>query len=264
MIKKLVFFSLIILAAFGAEAAPTLLMEDMTWPEIRDAIATGKTTALIPTGGTEQNGPHLALGKHNFILQKTAPAIAAKLGNALVAPILSVVPEGSITPPEGHMVFAGTLGVTPETFAHMLEDEARSLKQHGFKTICLVGEHGASQPVQQQVADKLSKEWAAEHVKVIHVSHYYDEGNGQNAYVASTGEKDPDPQAHGGLADTSEMLAAHPQGVREKLRGNYSATDWQKLGVQGPSTHATKALGAKLIDLKIEAAVKQIQSESAE
>lgn len=241
--------------------AANVMMEDMTWQEIAVAIKSGKTTVIVPTGGTEQNGPHIVLGKHNFILQKTAPAIAEKLGDTLVAPIMPYVPEGDIHPPTGHMRFAGTLSLQPATFAAFLEDTARSLKEHGFKYICFVGEHGASQPIQEAVAKKLSDEWKDEKVKVIQVNEYYDEHNGQETWMAKENPKEQDIESHGGLADTSEMLAAHPEGVRDGLRGAYTPADMDKLGADGSSVGASEAYGQKFLELKIEGAVKQIERE---
>ena len=72
-------------------------LEAMTWTEIRDAIGGGKRLAIIPTGGTEQNGPHMVLGKHNYIVTFTAGQLADRLGNALVAPTVQYVPEGDYT-----------------------------------------------------------------------------------------------------------------------------------------------------------------------
>jgi len=239
---------------------PTVLLEDMTWQEVRDALKAGKTTVIIPTGGTEQNGPHIALGKHNFILEYTAMEIARRLSNALIAPIMEYVPEGDIHPPTGHMKFPGTLSLRPITFAAVLEDTARSLKEHGFKTICFVGEHGASQPVQKQVAEKLSAEWKGQGVRVLHVNAYYDpDKNGQLDWFKRAGEKEPDPEAHGGLADTAEMLAVHPQGVRDALRVDHTPADMDTLGAEGSSKDATRLMGTKLVELKVSAAVKQIK-----
>lgn len=249
------------LPAYASDKSAVML-ENMTSPEIKDAIAAGKTTVIVPTGGIEQNGPHITLGKHNFTLAYTAPAIAEKLGNALVAPVMEYVPEGDISPPVGHMKFAGTLSLKPETFAAVLEDTARSLKQHGFKTICFVGEHGGSQRVQEVVAAQLNTEWQKEDVKVLQVNSYYDTSNGQIPYLATVVPGDKDPQAHGGLADTSEMLFVNPQAVRENLRGPYKATDFDTLGVQGPSDKATAEIGKKLVELKINAAVEQIKKEA--
>ncbi len=93
----------------GGYSSSQLWLENMTWQEVRDAIKTGKTTVLIPTGGTEQNGPALALGKHNFILRYTTLETAKRLGNTLIAPIMPYVPEGDFHPPTGHMMFSGTL-----------------------------------------------------------------------------------------------------------------------------------------------------------
>jgi creatinine amidohydrolase len=66
----------------------SVYLEDLTWPEVREAIASGKTTAIVYTGSTEQNGPHMALGKHNFIAHYVARRIAEELGDVLVYPTL--------------------------------------------------------------------------------------------------------------------------------------------------------------------------------
>ena len=79
-------------------APNTVWMEEMTWMDVRDALKAGKTTAIISTGGMEPNGPWLVTGKHNYVLHTNCEAIARKLGNALCAPILKFVPEGSISP----------------------------------------------------------------------------------------------------------------------------------------------------------------------
>ena len=114
-------------------------LEELTWVEVRDLVAQGKTIAIVPTGGTEQNGPHVVLGKHNYIVRFTAGKIAEELGNALVAPVISYVPEGRIEPPEGHMAFPGTISISEDLFEAVLESAARSLRAHGFKVICFVG-----------------------------------------------------------------------------------------------------------------------------
>src|SRR5581483_9387301 len=68
----------------------TIWLEEMTDPEARAAITTGgKTIGIIMTGGLESNGPHLAAGKHNYALRAMGEAIARKMGNALVAPIIT-------------------------------------------------------------------------------------------------------------------------------------------------------------------------------
>ena len=81
-----------------AQVPDTVFLEELTWTEVRDALRAGRTTILLPTGGTEQNGPHMALGKHNYIIKYTSERIARRLGNALVAPVMAYVPEGDIDP----------------------------------------------------------------------------------------------------------------------------------------------------------------------
>src|ERR1051326_6489615 len=153
----------------------SVFIEDLTWTELRDAIAAGKPTVIIPMGGTEQNGPHMALGKHNVRVRLLAGRIAATLGTALVAPVLAYVPEGRVDPPTGHMRFPGTITVPQEAFDKVIEYAARSLKQHGFRDIAFLGDHGSYQNVEAAVAQRLDREWAASAVRVHAVPEYYAE-----------------------------------------------------------------------------------------
>ncbi len=103
-------------AAFAAgNTGNSVFLEDLTSFELRAAVASGSTTVLVPIGGTEQNGPHMALGKHNVRVKALAGQIAQKLGNAIVAPVLAYVPEGSIVPPVAHMRFSGTISIADAT-----------------------------------------------------------------------------------------------------------------------------------------------------
>jgi hypothetical protein len=117
-----------------ADAADTVWMEDMTWMDVRDAVKGGKTTVIVSTGGIEPNGPWLALGKHNFVLQDNCDAIASKLGNALCAPIVPFVPEGSIEPKSSHMLTVGTISSKRRPFEALLTDIARSYRRTASRT----------------------------------------------------------------------------------------------------------------------------------
>jgi creatinine amidohydrolase/Fe(II)-dependent formamide hydrolase-like protein len=151
----------------------TVWLEEMTWMDVRDALKAGKTTVIIPTGGMEPNGPWLALGKHNYVLRANCDAIARKLGNALCAPIIELVPEGRIDPASGHMTTPGTISLREETFRAVLTDVVYSLKMHGFKNIILIGDSGGNQAGQRAVADSLTVIWKGEPV-VAHIQEYYD------------------------------------------------------------------------------------------
>src|SRR6201995_6186566 len=122
-----------------AQGAGNVLMEKMTSFEIRDAIAAGKTTVILPSGGTEQNGPNMAIGKHNTRALANAQTIARRLGNALVAAVIVYTPEGKYDPPEGHLRYPGTIGVPEDVYAGVLEGVARSVKLHVFHDIVIIG-----------------------------------------------------------------------------------------------------------------------------
>ena len=250
----------VIFIASAAQAqSPSVYLEDLTWTEVKAALSRGADIVIIPTGGTEQNGPAIVIGKHNRIVQYTSGEIARRLGNALVAPVMAYVPEGRIDPPQGHMMFAGTISLREETFAALLEDAARSLKQSGFKYICFIGDSGGNQQVQQQVADRLNREWKKQDVTVLHVGDYYAH-NAQNEWVESKGLDIPQPDAHGGFMDASELLAVEgEQAVRRSALKPYDSDDYASHGSAGDASAATAENGKALLALKINAAVKQIR-----
>src|SRR6266550_6429083 len=146
-LKALLFACLLLSAGTtaGGQAPDSLFLEELSWSELRYLVGSGKTTILVPIGWTEQNGPHMALGKHNRRVQVLSEKIARALGNALVAPVVAYVPEGGINPPTEHMRFPGTITVPEDTFEKVLEYAARSFKAAGFKDIVFLGDHGSDQ-----------------------------------------------------------------------------------------------------------------------
>lgn len=227
---------------------PAWHMEDLTWTEVDLAIRNGYDSVIIPTGGTEQNGAHVILGKHNYIVRYTSGEIAKRLGMTLVAPVLSYVPEDS------HMEFSGTLSVPEPVFEQILRAAAESYKAHGFKTIYFIGDSHGNQRVQEKLSAELSKEWHDVGVKVFHVNEYYD-ANGQKEWLQEQGYSLREIGGHAGIRDTSELLYVHPQGVREQPLRSYNKI----IGSNGLRHEASKEYGEKMIELKIEAAIAQIE-----
>src|SRR5262245_25948756 len=111
MLRMLLLVTCASLAGVAQAQVRSVYIEDLTWPEVRDSIAAGKTTAIIYTGSTEQNGPHLALGKHNFIAHYVAGRIAEELKDALVFPTLPFAPAGDPIARTGHMAFPGSVSL---------------------------------------------------------------------------------------------------------------------------------------------------------
>ncbi len=243
-------------SALSAEIPNTVFLEELTWTEVRVAIKAGKTTIIFPTGGTEQNGPHMVLGKHNFIVKHAAEQIARRLGNALVAPVLAYVPEGNIDPPTGHMQYPGTITLPEEFFMKVTEYAARSFRVNGFKDIVLIGDSGPNQKGLQSVASLLNKEWANTDVRVHFVPDYYNESNFR-AWLYSRGEKPEDIGTHAGISDTSQLMALNPAWIRkDKLAPGEDRK--QLAGVSGNPARASVTYGKKGLEFKIEAAVAQI------
>ncbi len=201
----------------AAPAHASVFLEDQTWTELRDRIAGGATTIIVPIGGTEQSGPAMALGKHNARVKFLAGKIAERLGNALVAPVIAYVPEGTIDPPTQHMRFPGTITVSDKLFEQLLESAARSFKLHGFTTIVLIGDHGGYQADESHVADRLNAEWKKTPVRVFAALDYY--RLAQAPYtrkLLAAGARESEVGTHAGLADTSLMLAVDPSMVRQE------------------------------------------------
>jgi len=146
------------IAAARAQAPASVFLEELTWTELRDLVKSGKTTIIVPIGGTEQNGPHMALGKHNRRVIVLSERIARALGNALVAPVIAYVPEGGISPPTEHMRFPGTITVPEDAFEKILESAARSFKLAGFRDIVFLGDHGGYQRADKAVAGRLDRQ----------------------------------------------------------------------------------------------------------
>jgi creatinine amidohydrolase len=249
MLRFLVALALLVPALVFAQAAVRL--EEMTSPELRDRIAAGTTTVLIPIGGTEQNGPHMVLGKHNVRGRVLAEEIARQLGNAVVAPVVSYVPD------EGHMKFAGTISIGDAAFEGLLEGAARSFKRHGFRDIVLLGDHGGYQRNLERVAAKLDREWQGTPVRVHALTGYYrvtetkypDELKRRGFTPAEIG-------THAGLADTSLAMAVDKSLVRAAALPRTAA---DKDGVHGDPKRANADLGQLGVREIVETSVAEIK-----
>ena len=240
----------------------TVWLEEMTWMDVRDALKAGKTTIIIPTGGMEPNGPWLALGKHNYILRVNCDAIARKLGNALCAPIIPFVPEGSIDPKSGHMATPGTISMREETFQAMLTDVVHSLKMHGFENIVLIGDSGGNTKGMQAVADKWNAEWKGAPL-VIHAREYYDYASVLK-YLRELGvikEGQKTDGLHDDPAITLNMLIADPNSVRwdQRVKTKQATID----GVSIADKQKSLDIAKKIVEMRAKVTVDAIQKAMA-
>lgn len=255
------FTALLLFVQGGAAAAPaSVFLEDLTTAEVSAAIRDGHTTIIIPVGGVEQNGPHMALGKHNVRVKVLAGRIGQQLGNAIVAPVVAYVPEGNIAPPTEHMRFAGTISVPEAAFKSILEGAARGFKQHGFRDIVLLGDHGGYQNALKAVATSLNRDWAKSGTRAHFVGEYYRAT--QTTYVdalKSKGLSDAQIGIHAASADTSLLMAIDPSLVKPELFAQ-AAREGRTGGTVGDPRPSSAALGQLGVDAVVRQTVAAIAS----
>ncbi|HEY7396510.1 MAG TPA: creatininase family protein [Gemmatimonadaceae bacterium] len=283
------------LAVAQNRSEPRVEFEMMTWPEVKSAMAAGKTTALFYTGGTEQRGPQNVNGGHTLMGREIVKRVALRLGNAIAMPVLPYTPNNASAQ------LPGTIGLTNDLLAAILERIAEQAIVTGFKNVVLMGDHGSGQPtVYRDVAAKLDAKYGPQGIHVYYCPDVYtkagddfDQWLEENGYPASS---------HAGIPDTSEMLYLGGDAwVRKELlasavgtpvtrrapgdsaargggrgrgqgtagdstgrgagRGRGAGGDSTRVnnGISGDARRSTAELGKKLIDMKVDYAVKQIQ-----
>lgn len=240
-------------------AVDSVFIEDLTWMEIRDAMKAGKDTAIVATGGIEQNGPYLVTGKHNVVLRGTTEAIARKLGNALVAPIVAFVPEGDIDPPSLHMLYPGTISLSEATFQALLTDICASLKAHGFKCIVLLGDSGGNQAGMKAVAQALAAKWK-DACRIVYIPEYYDAAP-VNKLLAEQGIRQTPEGLHDDFVMEAQMLSVDPASVR--MRERIAAGNFRINGIDLAPADKTIAWGKKIIDYRADLTAQAIRQALA-
>jgi hypothetical protein len=238
------------------QAVQSVWLEELTWMEVRDLLAAGTTTAIIPTGGVEQNGPYVALGKHNYVLETACEWLALELGDAVCAPIVKFVPEGGIEPPTGHMRYPGTISVRDETFEMMLTDIARSLAAHGFTEIVFIGDSGGNQRGMARVAEALNA--AGGDVRAHHLPEFYETGpliaymNDELGIVETQ-----DDGIHDFYWITVQQMVTDPATVRydERVAAGLDHIN----GVSLSPVHDAVEVGRKLIRFRVDRAVEALE-----
>lgn len=248
----------------AAQVPRTVFIEDLTWTELQDQLKAGKTTIIIPIGGTEQSGPYMALGKHNARVKILSERIAEQLGTALVAPVISYVPEGGINPLTEHMKFPGTITVPDDVFEKVLESAADGFAAHGFTSIVFLGDHGGYQKDIKASVARLNKAWAGSAAHAYNPTEYYQtSSDGFNEILRQQGFKDDEIGTHAALADTALELAVAPEMVRQDAMKTAAKPD-RSVGVYGGDPRrATAELGQQGIDAIVAATVAALKRDIA-
>ena len=274
------------ITALAQGKQPLVEFEKMTWPEVKQALAAGKTTALFYTGGTEQRGPQNANGGHTLMAQYTVKAIALKLGNAIAMPVLPYTPNNASA------TLPGTIGLTPELLGAVLERISEQAIITGFKTVVLMNDHGGGYPgAYADVAKKLEEKYAPQGIHVFFCDSVY--APAQNDFDTWLEANGYPRSSHAGIPDTSEMMyldsanvwvrrdlvptaVGDPvpprrapgdttgRGGRGGGRGRGAAADpnappRMNNGISGDARRSSVELGKKAFDMKVEYAVREIR-----
>lgn len=260
-------------ASRAADSGSKALVEFelMTWPEVRDALANGKTTALIYTGGVEQRGPQNVNGGHNIMAHAIANEIAVRLGNAIVMPILPITPNNASAD------LPGTIGLTNDLLEKILDRMVEQTITTGFKNVVLMGDHGGGQGeggsnVYHKVATEMEVKYSSSGVHVFYCDQVYEPANhAMEEKLAARGY----PRAtHAGIHDTSILmyLDHDDKFVRKALLSTavgipvgadnkpHPTPDSPKNGIVGDARRSSAAIGKEAFEMKVDFAVKQIQT----
>ena len=259
-----------------AQKKPTVLTEEMSWTEIRDAINSGKKTVLLVVGSVEQHGPHLPTITDSLVGKYVAQQAAVKLGDTLVAPVM----QPGLA--EHHLGFPGTISLNFDDFNRFLTDYCTSLAQAGFKNIVLISAHGGNTDTMIAYAPRIAKQLL----------------NQADVYVA-TGAVNPEETrkrlalatkyhvslgkagVHAGWFETSMVLAIRPDLVdmskaeegldqdsfympenakRTQMRGfAVGVKPYSANGILGDPRGATADAGRELLELQIEELAKTVR-----
>jgi creatinine amidohydrolase/Fe(II)-dependent formamide hydrolase-like protein len=245
---------------FETPGQPNVEFEMMTWPEVKAAMAAGKTTALFYTGGTEQRGPQNVNGGHTLMARATVREIALRLGNAIAMPVLPYTPNNASAK------LPGTIGLTPELLGAVLERLAEQAIATGFKNVVLMQDHGGGTSVYGEVAKKLDAKYAPQGLHVYFCDEVYAKAQGDfDKWLAANGYP---VSSHAGIPDTSEMWylggetytrsSLIPTALGDTV-GQPATAPRVGNGISGDARRSTKALGKMAFDMKVDYAVRQIQ-----
>ena len=248
----------------------TILLDEMTWPEVQEAVEAGRTTVVVAVGATEQHGPHLPLQVDAARGDRLAEEVARRLGDALVAPTIRVGCS------EHHMAFSGTISLRRNTLEAICLDYAVSLSRHGFRRICYVPSHGGNFGPLAEMLPDLRAAVAPDAT----VDAYTDLLGFMELWKSAVADAAPDlverVGGHADLAETSEMLCIRADLVRSDRaeRGHVQPFDAELAdrifregfrtvtpnGILGDARGATEEIGEACIAAAADGIVAALES----
>jgi creatinine amidohydrolase len=246
----------------------TIRLEEMTWPEVEEALADGVDTVVVVAGATEQHGYHLPMGSDTMWGWEFGERVARRLGDALLAPVIPVGCSDSL------MGFPGTMTIGESTLIDTIAEYCTSLAHHGFRRFVLISSHGGDFAPVQAAAERLRAErpeltfaTALCDIQEI-VAVIYETASRYEVAAEVAG-------AHSGEFETSVMLAVRPDLVHmDRAEAGWvgdirqAAPDFiqqdmhaiTEVGVLGDPGPARAAMGNAYLDDLVESVVESVES----
>jgi creatinine amidohydrolase len=226
----------------------------LTWPEVNDAIEREKVV-LLPTGSTEQHGPHLPLDTDIFLAESVCHELARRAPDRVL--VLPGVPYGLNL---HHIDFPGTIHIEPQHFIDFCVDITKSVAYHGFQRIAVVNGHGSNMPM----VDLIARRTVLETPSLCCAFGYYMMGREESTAFLETGT-----YAHADEWETSLYLHFARERVRmdkavagQDRVGQTMTSDstthvrfndywgrWTPTGVHGDPTKATPEKGRRILEV---------------
>ena len=231
----------------------------LSWTEIAALPDRENTVIVLPTGATEQHGPHLPCAVDTVICSGVVGHALAALPPEVPAFAMAPITYGKS---EEHLHFPGTITLTGETLLATMIEIGESIYRAGFRKLLIVNGHGG----QPQIMEIMAREMRLRHGDYIVVpQHTWRLPHVAGRYMA---DKEKKLAMHAGHAETAIMLALAPDTVHmERAVTNYppefpskllspdgrpacawTARDFGSSGVIGDPTSATREQGEEILD----------------
>jgi creatinine amidohydrolase len=248
-----------------------VLLEEMSWPQVQQAIESGVRTVIIMTASIEQHGPHLPTMTDTAIGYALGERLARRLGKTLLAPVIR--PGCS----DHHLAFPGSLSIPVETFIETVSAYVRSLAPHGFDTFILLSSHGGNFNALQTAAERLRTEFGPKGVRIIDLG-------GRQALVdvmrvmvetaAALGAPEDVDAIHAEVTETSVMMVRHPAlvAVDRLEKGHLGRIDRDELfrrglkaftpnGILGDARGASPTIGEAVLERLTDHVAKVVRGQ---
>jgi creatinine amidohydrolase len=182
--------------------------QNLTWKEVEAHIKRGLVT-LLPVGSTEAHGPHLPLATDVMISEEMARRAAKKLQakelDALVLPPVAY----SVT--DFSKDFSGTISITKATAVALLRDICLSLYEQGVRLVVIANSH-----LEPEHINAITE--AIELVKAASGRDVVFPDKRRRRWAETLTEEFRRGDCHAGAYETSLIMAAQPEQVREEAR----------------------------------------------